>query len=120
MSEPMNMHPEPSRPEPIQRSTPGPGNRPVEKAPARQPSKGLTGTRVGYTWTALVVGALTLIVLLIFILQNSKSVPVTFLFWEFSLPVGVGTLLAAIAGALIMAVVGGLRILQIRRAAKRL
>jgi uncharacterized integral membrane protein len=68
----------------------------------------------------MVVGALTAIVLLIFILQNPTSVRVTFLSWHFSLPVGGGALLAAIAGALIMAVVGGLRILQIRRVAKRL
>ncbi len=35
------------------------------------------------------------------------------------LPAGISLLLAAIAGALIMALAGGVRIIQIRRVAKR-
>ncbi|MCM6773911.1 lipopolysaccharide assembly protein LapA domain-containing protein [Nocardia sp. CDC159] len=76
-------------------------------------------TRTGYTWTALVAAAILGIVLLIFILQNSNQVQTHLFFWDFTQPLGVTILLSVIAGALVMALVGGGRILQLRRAAKR-
>jgi uncharacterized integral membrane protein len=76
-------------------------------------------TRAGYTWTALVAAAIIGIVLLIFILQNLNQVRVTLFFWSFSLPLGVTILLSLIAGALVMGLAGGWRILQLRRVAKR-
>ncbi|HLS79084.1 MAG TPA: lipopolysaccharide assembly protein LapA domain-containing protein [Nocardia sp.] len=76
-------------------------------------------SRAGYAWTALVLGALILILLLVFILQNLTSVGVRLFFWEFTLPLGVAVLLSVIGGALVMALVGGVRILQLRRVAKR-
>lgn len=92
----------------------------VSIPPTSTPPTKIATSRVGYTWIGLIAGALVLILLLIFILQNLESAQVDFLFWSFSLPLGVGTLLAAIAGALIMAVVGGVRIVQLRREAKKL
>ncbi|KQB85335.1 hypothetical protein Cocul_00474 [Corynebacterium oculi] len=71
------------------------------------------------TWAALIVGALLLILLLIFIMQNQQSVELTLFVWKFSFPAGVGFLLAAIAGALIMALVGGVRMFELRRIAKK-
>ncbi|EGD25143.1 hypothetical protein HMPREF0724_10924 [Prescottella equi ATCC 33707] len=76
-------------------------------------------TRAATTWTGLVVGIVVAILLLIFILQNLDSVTFELFAWEFSLPAGISLLLAAIAGALIMALAGGVRIIQIRRVAKR-
>lgn len=76
-------------------------------------------TRAAATWTGLVIGILVLIVLLIFILQNLDSATLHLFAWDFTLPLGVTILLAAIAGAIVMALAGGIRILQIRRAAKR-
>ncbi|MFF0487611.1 lipopolysaccharide assembly LapA domain-containing protein [Nocardia sp. NPDC004068] len=76
-------------------------------------------TRTGYTWTALVAAAILGILLLIFILQNSEQQQVHMFFWSFTQPLGVTILLSVIAGALVMALVGGGRILQLRRAAKR-
>lgn len=75
-------------------------------------------TRTAGAWIGLVVGALILIVLLVFILQNNTSTAFSIFFWDFSLPLGVSMLFAAIAGALIMALVGGARILQLRKAYK--
>jgi uncharacterized integral membrane protein len=60
-----------------------------------------------------------LILLLVFILQNLENVSVKILAWQLDFPLGITILLAAIAGALIMALAGGVRIVQIRRAAKR-
>ncbi|MGQ4597522.1 lipopolysaccharide assembly protein LapA domain-containing protein [Nocardia sp. R6R-6] len=76
-------------------------------------------SRAGYAWTGLVVGVLILVVLLIFILQNLDQVQVHLFFWDFSLPLGVTVLLSVIGGALVMASVGGVRILQLRRRAKQ-
>ncbi|AXK88436.1 DUF1049 domain-containing protein [Nocardia farcinica] len=75
-------------------------------------------SKTGYTWVGLVAGTLILVVLLIFILQNLDTVEVQLFFWEFNLPLGVAVLLSVIGGALVMALVGGVRILQLRRAAK--
>ncbi len=60
-----------------------------------------------------------LIFLLVFILQNPDSVRITFLWFGGSLPIGVALLLAAIAGLLLVAIPGGVRMMQLRRAARR-
>ncbi|MFZ2175503.1 MAG: lipopolysaccharide assembly protein LapA domain-containing protein [Rhodococcus sp. (in: high G+C Gram-positive bacteria)] len=81
--------------------------------------KGIKHTRAGATWTGLVIGIIVLILLLVFILQNLGSVTLQMFGWDFTLPLGVTILIAAIAGAVIMALAGGVRIIQIRRAANR-
>ncbi len=101
------------------------GRKPVPDATGRKPAvdshgrKGVEKSRVGNAWIALIIAALLGIVLLIFILQNSESTQVEMLFWNFSLPLGVTILLSVIAGALVMALVGGVRIVQLRRAVHR-
>ena len=72
------------------------------------------GGRLGTAWVGLLVGALITILLLVFILQNQSKVTTHFLGWEFAMPLGVLMLFAAIAGALIMALFAGFRILQLR------
>ncbi|MBF6132725.1 DUF1049 domain-containing protein [Nocardia otitidiscaviarum] len=76
-------------------------------------------TRTGYTWLALIIAALLGIVLLVFILQNLETAHVEFFAWRFQMPIGVLVLLSVIIGALVMALVGGWRIFQLRRAAKK-
>lgn len=80
-------------------------------------------SRTGYTraaamWTALILGFFILIVLLIFIAQNTTTTPFQFLGWHWSLPLGVAILFAAVAGGLITVAVGAVRMFQLRRAAK--
>ena len=70
-------------------------------------------------WIGLVLGSLVTILLLIFIAQNTVSTEVQFLGLEFALPLGVLILFAAIAGALIMALFAGFRILQLRMRARK-
>ena len=67
----------------------------------------------------LVLGALVTILLLIFIAQNTASTAVRLLGLQFSLPLGVLILFASIAGALIMALFAGFRILQLRMRARK-
>lgn len=81
--------------------------------------KGIRRTRTGALWTALVTGVLILLLLLVFILQNLDSITLELFGWDFSLPLGVALLFAAIAGAAIVGIAGGLRILQLRHAANR-
>ena len=76
-------------------------------------------SRTGGLWTGLVFSAIVLIFLLVFILQNLERVRITFLGFSGSLPIGVALLLAAIAGLLLVAVPAGVRMVQLRRAARR-
>ncbi|MDQ2629033.1 LapA family protein [Mycolicibacter senuensis] len=76
-------------------------------------------TRAGALWSALIAGFLVLIVLLVFVTQNTDPVDLRFLAWQWSLPLGVAILLAAVCGGLVTALAGTARIFQLRRAAKR-
>lgn len=76
-------------------------------------------TRLAAAWWAIVVGVVILIALLIFIAQNTESIAAHFLFFDWSLPVGVGYLLSAVAGASTAVLVGAARMVQVRRAVKK-
>lgn len=76
-------------------------------------------TRTSGTWVAVIIATLVLIILLVFILQNLDSITVAFLGFEGTLPLGVALLFAAIAGALLVALAGAARILQLRRRVHR-
>ncbi|MFC5140249.1 lipopolysaccharide assembly LapA domain-containing protein [Actinomycetospora rhizophila] len=76
-------------------------------------------TRVGGAWIGLILGAVVLVFLLIFILQNLDPARVVFLGLEATLPLGIWLLFAAIAGVLLLAIPGLGRMVQWRRAAKR-
>jgi len=66
------------------------------------------------------VGILLLTLILVFILQNSGRVLVKLWFWDATLPLGVALLFAVVLGALLVLAIGAARILQLRRAARRL
>jgi uncharacterized integral membrane protein len=76
-------------------------------------------TRASALWTAVTVGLLALAVILIFVAQNSGRVRIHFLMWDGSMPLGVALLVAAMLGALLMLAIGTVRILQLRRLARR-
>ena len=68
---------------------------------------------------ALIAGIAVLIVVLIFIIQNAHTVSISFLGAHLHLSLAVALLLAAIAGALLMAAAGTARITQLRRIIRR-
>ena len=79
----------------------------------------LRGSRTSGFWAAVIVLALLLLLLAIFILQNTQKVEVTFFGWNGQAPLAATLLIAAVAGALVVAAAGALRILQLRRRIKR-
>ncbi len=79
----------------------------------------LPGTRTGTAFKTLMAGAIVLILLLVFIIENTQSVKITYFGAGFHLPLGVALLLAAIGGALLVGIVGTARILQLRHHARR-
>ena len=69
--------------------------------------------------TGLIAGILGLVVVMIFIIQNAHAVNISFLGAHLRLSLAVALLLAAIAGALVMAAAGTARITQLRLALRR-
>ena len=102
-------------------------DRAVPVAPEPQPRTEITSTppaRIARTklsgaWIAVIVASVGLVFLLIFILQNLTRASVHFLGANGTLPMGVALLLSAVAGALVLALLGSARMLQLRRAARR-
>jgi lipopolysaccharide assembly protein A len=76
-------------------------------------------TSVSSARTALIVGFLALIVLVIFIIQNADAVKISFLGAQVRISLAVALLIAAIAGALVMATAGTARIAQLRMVMRR-
>ena len=109
---------DPSRPGPLETGTPG---TPLVagSAPTPPPEDAVHFTRAAAFWSALIVGFLVLVVLLIFIAQNTDPGTFHFLGWSWSLPLGVALLAAAVLGGLITTLAGVVRIVQLRRAAKK-
>lgn len=77
-------------------------------------------TRSATLWSGIVAGAIVLLLLLVFIVQNQQNTEINLIFWKTELPLGVSLLIAAIGGALLVGLTGALRIIQLRRAAKKL
>ena len=74
----------------------------------------------GATWIALILGAIILVLLLIFIVQNNVGADFAYFGWQFSLPLGVAMLFAAIAGVLVTALLGSVRLFKLSRRVRRL
>lgn len=92
---------------------------PAQPAAPPPPHHKVRRTRVGGVWVALALFALVLLVLLIFILENSHTIVISFFGAKGHLPLGVALLLAAVLGVLLVVVPGTARIMQLRRTARR-
>ena len=79
----------------------------------------LRGSRTSGTWIAVLVLVVVLILLAVFILQNTQKAEVSFLGWTGQAPLSATLLIAAAGGALLVGAAGALRILQLRRRMKR-
>ncbi len=95
-----------------------PAARPPETPTAEAPGA-IPKTRTARAHNALIAGAIVLILLLVFILENTESVKISYFGAGFHMPLGVALLLAAIGGALLVGIVGTARIVQLRRSVRR-
>jgi uncharacterized integral membrane protein len=86
---------------------------------ATSPASRLPRTRTGATWLAICVAAVLLVVLIVFMLQNTRTVEVTFLGMHGSLPLAMALLVAAVGAAIVTMVVGAARTTQLRRLSRR-
>src|ERR1700737_3709372 len=84
-----------------------------------EPLPGEQRTRLSGAWTAIVIGLVALVVILVFILQNQASVEVTFLMFQGHLPLAVALLFALILGAVIVFAFGAAPPRRLRMAAGR-
>lgn len=91
---------------------------PVYDTPEQSTKQEKSGVSA-FVWVALILGALILVLLLVFVMQNNQPVDISYFAWSFSMPLGVALLLAAIAGILIAAIVGTVRIILLGRRLKR-
>lgn len=89
--------------------------RPAFDPPLAKPDR----TRLSGLWIALTSGAVVLLLLLIFILENGQKVEISFFGAHGHLPLGVALLMAAIFGVLVVVIPGGGRMIQLRLLAKR-
>lgn len=104
----------------------GGGTSPIAPGPqvsaAAEPAAGFDAhghvrrTRSGGAWVGLITAALFLILLIIFIAQNTASVSIKFLGFNGHLSLGLTVLISATIGLLIASVPGTIRIVQLRRA----
>lgn len=83
------------------------------------PMDPLRASRTSGAWLAVVALAVVLVLLVVFIAQNTQDVHVSFLGWDGEAPLAVTLLIAAIAGIVLTAVAGSLRIFQLRRRVRR-
>jgi uncharacterized integral membrane protein len=90
-----------------------------EKQPGPEPYPGEVNTRLSGAWTALVIGIVGLVLLLVFILQNLQDVELSFLVFHGRLPLAIALLFAVLLGAVIVLAFGGARIIQLRRVARQ-
>jgi len=75
----------------------------------------LRGSRTSGFWAATVGLGVVLVLLVIFIAQNTRSTTVSFLAWDGQVSVAVALMIAAIGGLFLAGLAGTLRILQLRR-----
>jgi uncharacterized integral membrane protein len=92
---------------------------PPESTPGLDRKGHVRRTRVSVVWVGLITAALVLLLLIIFIAQNTSRASIHFLGWSGHLSLGLLMLVAAVCGLLIAALPGTIRILQLRRSLKR-
>jgi uncharacterized integral membrane protein len=76
-------------------------------------------TRISAAWLGVWAGILVVILLIIFIAQNTAGVRVRFLWMDGVIPTALALLIAGVGGAIIAMAVAAARIVQLRRLVRR-
>lgn len=107
----MSVHDSNTQAEPVATAPPQPNGQPPAAAPRRPGAR----TRASAAWLGACLAAIILVVLIVFMLQNTGNVEVNFLWLSGSLPLAVGLLIAAVGASLLTMAVATTRITQLRR-----
>lgn len=99
---------------PAEQLTPPPPAQPAPVAPGRVPR-----TRTGAAWVALIAAALLAVLLIVFLVQNTHSTEISFLWMTASTPLAVALLIAAVGSVLLTLILGTARITQLRRLVRK-
>ena len=113
-------------PEPPAPATPAPITpAPITPAPATPPSAvdelskplppRVPRTRISSVWLGICAAVVGLVVLIIFMLQNTGSVEVNFLWMEGSLPLALALFIAGVGTTIVATTIGAARMTQLRR-----
>jgi putative membrane protein len=108
----------PAAPEAAADPRPSPANPPstLAKVVTNPPTTSrVPRTRIGAAWFGICAAALAFVALIIFMLQNTRSVEVTFLWMHGTLPLALALLIAGVGVTILAMVVGTARITQLRR-----
>ncbi|MBC2959476.1 lipopolysaccharide assembly protein LapA domain-containing protein [Nocardioides deserti] len=113
--------PTPVDPEPTSSSAPSgtPSTTPSSASATSASGDPLRGSLTSGVWAAIVAFGLVLVLLVVFIAQNTEPVLVRFLGFEGETPLAVALLIAVAAGLLLTALAGTLRLWQVRRRVRR-
>lgn len=88
-------------------------------SPVQPPAQRVKRTRISGLWVILAVFAVVLVLLLVFILENSQRVDISYFGVHGHLPLGVALLLAAVLGILLAVIAWFGRGVQVRAARRR-
>ena len=99
-----------------------PASGPAEptQRPGTTPERVPERTRVSGIWVTSIAAVVVLLLLLIFILQNGDRVKINIFGANPTLPLGVALLLAAVLGALLVALIGAARVVQLRHTTRKM
>ena len=95
------------------------GGHPGAPAPGFDERGHVRATKVSGVWIGLIATALFVVLLVIFVAQNSRRVSVHYFGWNGQFSLALTILLAAVVGMLLVAVPGSVRIVQLRRALRK-
>lgn len=79
----------------------------------------LRGSRTSGFWASVIALGIVLVLLIIFIAQNTAKVQIAFFGMEGQIPLALALLIAGVAGAIIAMSVAAARIIQLRRLVRR-
>lgn len=89
------------------------------QAPAAATQQSAQRTRAASFWVSVVVTALIFIALIIFLAQNGREISIHFLAWKGHISQAVALLIAAVCGALLVAIPASVRVVQLRLGLRR-
>jgi uncharacterized integral membrane protein len=122
--------PQPPGAEPFQPATTAEPVTPLESEPPLTPEPAVDvgtphhdlvvpKTRASSAWAGIAVGLFVLLLVIIFIAQNTSDAPLHFLWLHGRAPVGLAILLSFVLGGIVVLLVGVARLTQMRLMARR-